>query len=84
MSTEKTFIITELGGSSQALSTHVTSGNRGSWYIVANIKNIQDANVGDTVTLVSNPAKNPLPGYKKAKPMVFAEFILSTVQILKD
>ncbi|HOJ93177.1 MAG TPA: translation elongation factor 4 [Dictyoglomaceae bacterium] len=40
-------------------------------YIVANIKNISEARVGDTVTNVENPAKEPLPGYKKVQPMVF-------------
>ena len=72
MSTEKTFIITELGWFKPGTFYPCDSLETGEvGYIVANIKNIQDANVGDTVTLVSNPAKNPLPGYKKAKPMVF-------------
>ncbi|MDD6484241.1 MAG: translation elongation factor 4 [Clostridiales bacterium] len=40
-------------------------------YIAASIKNIQDTRVGDTVTLVQNSAKEPLPGYKKVNPMVY-------------
>ncbi len=40
-------------------------------YIAASIKNIQDTRVGDTVTTVKNPAKEPLPGYKKVNPMVY-------------
>lgn len=40
-------------------------------YIAASIKNIQDTRVGDTVTAVKNPAKEPLPGYKKVNPMVY-------------
>ncbi|MCC8169344.1 MAG: GTP-binding protein, partial [Oscillospiraceae bacterium] len=40
-------------------------------YIAASIKNIQETRVGDTVTLVSNPASTPLPGYKKVNPMVY-------------
>ena len=40
-------------------------------YIAASIKSIQDVAVGDTVTLVNNPAKEPLPGYKKVQPVVF-------------
>ena len=40
-------------------------------YIAASIKNIQDTRVGDTVTLASAPAKEPLPGYKKVNPMVY-------------
>lgn len=40
-------------------------------YIAASIKNIQDTRVGDTVTTVTNAAKEPLPGYKKVNPMVY-------------
>ena len=39
--------------------------------IVANIKNIEDVKVGDTVTLLDNSAEHELPGYKPMKPMVF-------------
>lgn len=47
----------------------LSSGDVG--YIAASIKNIGAARVGDTVTLADNPAKEPLPGYKSANPMVF-------------
>ena len=40
-------------------------------YLTASIKNIQDARVGDTVTLLANPAAQALPGYKKVNPMVY-------------
>ncbi len=40
-------------------------------YIAASIKSLQDAKVGDTVTLTSNPAPQPLPGYREAQSMVF-------------
>ena len=40
-------------------------------YITASIKSLQDAQVGDTVTLVKNPAEMPLPGYRKVQSMVF-------------
>lgn len=40
-------------------------------YIAASIKTISDARVGDTVTKVDNPVDTPLPGYRKANPMVF-------------
>jgi GTP-binding protein LepA len=41
-------------------------------YVATGLKTVQDCRVGDTLTLVSNPAAKPLPGYQKAKPMVFA------------
>ncbi|MBQ6784008.1 MAG: translation elongation factor 4 [Acholeplasmatales bacterium] len=40
-------------------------------YITASIKDINNVHVGDTVTLASNPADTPLPGYKQMNPMVF-------------
>ncbi len=40
-------------------------------YIVASIKDVADTRVGDTVTDAANPAAEPLPGYRKATPMVF-------------
>ncbi len=40
-------------------------------YLAAAIKAVGDARVGDTITLAQNPAKEPLPGYTEAKPMVF-------------
>ena len=41
-------------------------------YIATGFKNVKDCQVGDTVTLAGEPAREPLPGYRPAKPMVFA------------
>jgi GTP-binding protein LepA len=41
-------------------------------FIYANIKNVADARVGDTVTDAEKPASEPLPGFEAIKPMVFA------------
>jgi GTP-binding protein LepA len=41
-------------------------------FIVAGIKELKSARVGDTITLVERPAKSPLPGFKEIKPQVFA------------
>ncbi|MBE5744240.1 MAG: elongation factor 4 [Clostridiales bacterium] len=41
-------------------------------YIAASIKSISDIEVGDTVFDVDNPTSEPLPGYKKAQPVVFS------------
>ncbi len=43
-------------------------------YIVTNLKTTRDAKVGDTITLVANPASEPLPGYKNVQPFVYAGF----------
>ncbi|MBQ6326983.1 MAG: translation elongation factor 4, partial [Clostridia bacterium] len=40
-------------------------------YIAASIKDIADIHVGDTITLATNPAAEPLPGYKPVLPMVY-------------
>ncbi len=43
-------------------------------YVATGLKNIRDCSVGDTITLSQTPASDPLPGYRAAKPMVFAAF----------
>jgi GTP-binding protein LepA len=40
--------------------------------VIAGIKTLSDVKVGDTITTVSNPAAQPLPGFRESKPMVFA------------
>ena len=41
-------------------------------YVATGLKTVHECRVGDTFTLAGNPAQSPLPGYRKAKPMVFA------------
>ncbi len=41
-------------------------------YIATGLKTVRECRVGDTITLAQNGAADPLPGYKQAKPMVFA------------
>ncbi|MDR1233323.1 MAG: translation elongation factor 4 [Puniceicoccales bacterium] len=41
-------------------------------YIIANIRNVSEVKIGDTVTLASDPADKMLPGYKDVRPMVFS------------
>jgi GTP-binding protein LepA len=43
-------------------------------FLVANIKKISDAKIGDTITETARPAIEPFPGFKPLKPMVFAGF----------
>jgi GTP-binding protein LepA len=56
-------------------------------YIVTNLKSTREAKVGDTVTLVANPASEQLPGYKDVQPFVYAGFFPESnefYQELKD
>ena len=66
-----TYDVTEVGAFAPNLlpKNSLKAGEVG--YIAASIKSIQDVAVGDTVTLATNPAKEPLPGYKKVQPVVF-------------
>jgi GTP-binding protein LepA len=41
-------------------------------FMVANIKNVGDAKIGDTITEAAHPTSAPFPGFKEIKPMVFA------------
>ena len=41
-------------------------------FMVANIKNVADARIGDTITEIGRPTLTPFPGFKELKPMVFA------------
>lgn len=41
-------------------------------YVIGSVKSLQDVRVGDTITLVENPASSPIPGYQEVKPMVFS------------
>lgn len=56
-------------------------------YIVTNLKTTREAKVGDTVTLASKPAAEPLPGYRNVQPFVYAGFFPESneyYQELKD
>ncbi len=72
MATGAEFDVVEVGRMSPSglvKTNELCAGDVG--YIAASIKNIQDTQVGDTVTTVDNPAAEPLPGYKKVNPMVY-------------
>ena len=72
MSTGATFTVVETGymrPTSLQPCKGLSAGEVG--YITASIKTVSQASVGDTITLVNNPAKEPLAGYRKANPMVF-------------
>ena len=50
--------------------SELTAGQVG--FVIAGIKELKDARVGDTVTLAQKPASAPLPGFKEVKSQVFA------------
>lgn len=71
MNTNKKFEVTEVGvmAPGQTELNELSAGDVG--YIAASIKDIRSCQVGDTITDANNPTNEPLPGYKKATPMVY-------------
>ena len=72
MATKKKFTVTEVGyftPGNYMPTKELLAGDVG--YISASIKSLSDLHVGDTITLASNPAAEPLKGYKKVQPMVY-------------
>ncbi|UCH28297.1 MAG: elongation factor 4, partial [Myxococcales bacterium] len=71
MATGAEYEVTELGVYTpfQQELDHLGPGEVG--YLAASIKSLQDAKVGDTVTLAKKPADEPLAGFQDVKPMVF-------------
>ncbi len=71
MATGKEFEVNEVGIFKPSLTSidALHAGEVG--FIAASIKNVQDCQVGDTVTAAAKPAVEPLPGYRRATPMVY-------------
>ncbi|MBQ9825655.1 MAG: translation elongation factor 4 [Firmicutes bacterium] len=71
MNTGKKYEVTEVGVNApyQTPVKELSAGAVG--YVCASIKQVRDARVGDTITLASEPASEPLRGYKKVQPMVY-------------
>ena len=72
MATNKVFTVAEVGyfvPGSYMPAQEIKAGEVG--YIAASIKSLSDIHVGDTVTVTSNSATEPLKGYKKVTPMVY-------------
>ena len=72
MSTGRTFQADDVGIFTPKRKTRdsLNAGEVG--FIIAGIKEIEAARVGDTITLASKPAAEPLPGFKEVQPRVFA------------
>ncbi len=71
MGTETEFDVTEVGIFTPAMKQvdKLSAGDVG--YLAASIKNVRDTQVGDTITAADDPAPEPLPGYRRAMPMVY-------------
>lgn len=72
MASQKQSIAIDVGHFNPSMSSDevLSCGQIG--FIVSNLKTTADARVGDTITLQSQPASDPLPGYKRVKPFVYA------------
>ncbi len=72
MTTGKVYDVTEVGifQPKPQSKNQLLAGDVG--YICASIKNVSETRVGDTITLATNEACEPLPGYKEVKPVVFS------------
>lgn len=68
------------------VSTDVlTAGEVG--YVATGLKTVREVQVGDTLTIATNPTREPLPGFRPAKPMVFAGFypvVANDYPLLRD
>ncbi len=71
-STGKEFEITEVGAQTPKMTKfeRLSAGDVG--YLAASIKDVRDIRVGDTITDAKNPTHEPVPGFRPAKPMVYA------------
>jgi GTP-binding protein LepA len=84
MKTGRHYEVTELGYFSPSMvpCDALRVGEVG--YIIAAIKDISSVKVGDTVTLASNPALAPWPGYRESKPFVFSGLFPSDTDGFED
>ena len=74
MATDRLHEISDLGFFKPQMtsSLSIKAGEVG--YVITGVKNLENSRVGDTITDGGNPASDPLPDYKEAKPMVFCGF----------
>ncbi len=84
MHADRDFLVEELGYNQLKLKPkkQLSAGEVG--YIVAGIKSVRDIEIGDTITLIERPAAEPIPGYQKAKQVVFASIYPMNADQYKD
>ena len=72
MSTGDSFVASDVGVFTPKMESRAELGTGEVGYLVAGIKDIDGAPVGDTITLTEAPAQMPLKGFRPIKPRVFA------------
>ncbi len=72
MSNEKRYVAEEVGILKLGMESRdvLRAGEVG--YVIGSVKDVHDTRVGDTITLVRNPADAPVEGFREVKPMVFS------------
>lgn len=84
MHAEKEYTVEELGYNQLKFSPkdQLSAGEVG--YIVAGVKSVRDIEIGDTITLADKPAAEPIPGYQKARQVVFSSIYPMNTDQYKD
>jgi len=72
MSTRENYEIKEVGIFTPEMEKCAVLEEGSVGYVIANIKEASEIQIGDTLTLTKNPAEDPLPGFKEIHPMVFS------------
>ena len=78
MRSDRTYIITELGKFKPEMVPTEKLGTGEVGYVIANIRELADVTIGDTITDEAEPAPEALPGYKAPMQMVFSDFYPGT------
>ncbi|MHC4567792.1 MAG: translation elongation factor 4, partial [Planctomycetota bacterium] len=74
MRSGRSYAITELGKFTPEMTPVDRLGTGEVGYVIANIRELADVTIGDTITDQAEPASRPLPGYKAPMQMVFSDF----------
>jgi len=74
----RTYTITELGKFTPEMIPVDRLGTGEVGYVIANIRDLADVTIGDTITDLAKPASKALPGYKAPMQMVFSDFYPGT------
>lgn len=74
MGANRSYLITELGKFTPEMTKYDELGTGEVGYLIANIRQLSDITIGDTITDEHHPCKEPLPGYEPPMQMVFSDF----------